>query len=118
MPGSLISAAFRAAALGLLSLPRAVALVSLHPARLAGLADRGAIAPGLAADLVRLRVHDGIPVARRDLAGGRAGRVRVALYWAPAADDPLWHAGNSWLGRDPETGASPACPRPARHRGT
>ena len=38
VPGSLISAAFRAAALGLLSLPQAVALVSLHPARLAGLA--------------------------------------------------------------------------------
>ena len=31
--------------------------------------------------------------------------MRVALYWAPAADDPLWHAGNAWLGRDPETGA-------------
>jgi hypothetical protein len=28
--------------------------------------------------------------------------MRAALYWAPAADDPLWSAGNSWLGRDPE----------------
>lgn len=29
--------------------------------------------------------------------------ARVALYYAPALDDPLWHAGASWLGRDPET---------------
>ncbi len=28
---------------------------------------------------------------------------RVALYYAPEADDPLWQAGTSWLGRDPET---------------
>jgi hypothetical protein len=31
--------------------------------------------------------------------------MRAALYWAPAIDDPLAHAGNEWLGRDPETGA-------------
>lgn len=35
---------------------------------------------------------------------------RVALYYAPPPDDPLWRAGNSWLGRDPETGA--ALPQP------
>ena len=29
---------------------------------------------------------------------------RVALYYAPAADDPLWARGCSWLGHDPETG--------------
>jgi putative phosphonate metabolism protein len=29
--------------------------------------------------------------------------VRVALYYAPALSDPLWRAGNAWLGRDPET---------------
>jgi hypothetical protein len=28
--------------------------------------------------------------------------IRVALYWAPDRADPLWEAGNSWLGRDPE----------------
>ena len=32
--------------------------------------------------------------------------VRVALYYAPAADDPLWAAGAAWLGRDAATGAS------------
>jgi hypothetical protein len=31
---------------------------------------------------------------------------RVAVYYAPAADDPLWAACTSWLGRDPETGAT------------
>jgi hypothetical protein len=30
---------------------------------------------------------------------------RVAVYYAPELDDPLWAAGNRWLGRDPETGA-------------
>lgn len=36
-------------------LPRAIAMVSDAPARLAGLTDRGRIAPGLRADLVRVR---------------------------------------------------------------
>lgn len=44
------------------SLPRAVAAASLTPARMVGLEDRGAIAIGQRADLVRVRVLDGIPV--------------------------------------------------------
>ncbi len=32
-------------------------------------------------------------------------RERFAIYYAPAADTPLWRFGTSWLGRDPETGA-------------
>jgi hypothetical protein len=35
---------------------------------------------------------------------------RVALYWAPTPDDPLWEAGNNWLGRDPATNAPLAQP--------
>ena len=35
---------------------------------------------------------------------------RVALYYAPSADDPLFAAGARWLGRDPTTGLS--CPQP------
>jgi Protein of unknown function (DUF1045) len=31
---------------------------------------------------------------------------RVAVYYAPAAEDPLWARGCAWLGRDPATGAS------------
>jgi len=30
---------------------------------------------------------------------------RVAVYYAPATDDPLWHAAARWLGRDPATNA-------------
>lgn len=37
--------------------------------------------------------------------------ARVALYYAPAADDPLCTCGAGWLGRDPVTGAP--CPQPA-----
>jgi putative phosphonate metabolism protein len=33
---------------------------------------------------------------------GPAGRV--ALYYAPAEDDPLWRAAARWLGRDPASG--------------
>ena len=36
--------------------------------------------------------------------------ARVALYWAPAVDDPLHRLGSAWLGRDAETGASIAQP--------
>ena len=32
--------------------------------------------------------------------------VRVAAYYAPAPDDPLWGAACAWLGRDAETGAA------------
>jgi putative phosphonate metabolism protein len=31
---------------------------------------------------------------------------RVAVYYAPEPDDPLWAAGNRWLRRDPETGST------------
>lgn len=35
---------------------------------------------------------------------------RVAVYYAPEASDPLWTAGTTWLGRDPETGQDRAQP--------
>jgi alpha-D-ribose 1-methylphosphonate 5-triphosphate diphosphatase len=44
--------------------PRAIAAVSAVPARAAGLLDRGRLAEGLRADLVRFRVMDGVPVLR------------------------------------------------------
>jgi putative phosphonate metabolism protein len=31
---------------------------------------------------------------------------RFAIYYAPAADDPLWAKANEWIGRDPLTGAA------------
>jgi alpha-D-ribose 1-methylphosphonate 5-triphosphate diphosphatase len=64
VPPALIEAAFAAADAGL-PVPQAVALVTSGPARLAGLADRGRLAVGLRADLLRARRHGGLtaPVA-------------------------------------------------------
>jgi alpha-D-ribose 1-methylphosphonate 5-triphosphate diphosphatase len=64
VPSSLIEAAFHCARAGI-TLPDAVALIADRPARLAGLHDRGRIAPGLRADLVRVRLHETLPVVRR-----------------------------------------------------
>jgi alpha-D-ribose 1-methylphosphonate 5-triphosphate diphosphatase len=47
-----------------MALPDAVATVSANPAESVGLADRGRIAPGLRADLVRVAVIDRLPFAR------------------------------------------------------
>lgn len=61
VPGSLLTAAFAIAEDPDLSisLSDAVAMVSARPAEIAGLTDRGRIAPGLRADLVRVRRQDG-----------------------------------------------------------
>jgi alpha-D-ribose 1-methylphosphonate 5-triphosphate diphosphatase len=48
-----------------ITLPDAIALITDRPARMAYLPDRGRIAPGLRADLVRVRVHQGLPVVRQ-----------------------------------------------------
>lgn len=56
VPGSLLSAVLRLVSDEILSLPEAVAIVSRNPARATGLHDRGAIEPGLRADLVQVRV--------------------------------------------------------------
>ncbi len=47
-----------------LSLPKALAMVTSTPARTVGLDDRGRIAAGLRADLVRVRHTEGVPVVR------------------------------------------------------
>jgi len=64
MPVSLLHGAFLIAGSGEGSLPAAIAAVSLTPARAAGLDDRGEIAPGLAADLVRVRIVEALPLVR------------------------------------------------------
>jgi alpha-D-ribose 1-methylphosphonate 5-triphosphate diphosphatase len=56
------------------ALPKAVAAVSANPARLVGLADRGELAVGKRADLVRVRETQGVPVP---LATWRQG-IRIA----------------------------------------
>jgi len=66
VPSSLLPAAFRLAdTVPGMSLPAAICTITLNPARAAGLDDRGAIEPHRRADLVQVRVRDGIPVVRR-----------------------------------------------------
>ena len=70
VPPALIEAAFRCAREGLTSLPEAVGMITSRPAELAGLEDRGRLAEGQRADLVRLRVHEDLPVVRQVWSGG------------------------------------------------
>ena len=63
VPNSLVEAAFHCARR--IGLPEAIALVTDKPARLAGLDDRGRLEPGQRADVVRVRVHEGLPVVRQ-----------------------------------------------------
>jgi alpha-D-ribose 1-methylphosphonate 5-triphosphate diphosphatase len=39
-------------------------LITLNPARVAALEDRGALEAGRRADLIQVREHDGMPVIR------------------------------------------------------
>ncbi|MCD2183342.1 alpha-D-ribose 1-methylphosphonate 5-triphosphate diphosphatase [Rhizobium sp. GN54] len=65
VPLSLIQAPFMLADENeAISLPKAIAMVSSTPARTVGLDDRGRIAVGLRADLVRVRRPEGVPVVR------------------------------------------------------
>jgi alpha-D-ribose 1-methylphosphonate 5-triphosphate diphosphatase len=64
VPASLLEAAIMATTIGEMSLPRAVSLITERPARMAGLPDRGRIAVGLSADLVRVRLYEGVPIVR------------------------------------------------------
>jgi alpha-D-ribose 1-methylphosphonate 5-triphosphate diphosphatase len=65
VPASLIEAAFACVGQTGISLPDGVALVTEKPAEMAGLGDRGRVAPGMRADLVRVREHEGTPVVRQ-----------------------------------------------------
>jgi len=65
VPAALLMAAFHLAdAHNVGDLAGAVRMVTKNPAEAAGLADRGEIALGRRADLVRVRVHHGEPVVR------------------------------------------------------
>ncbi len=65
VPSSLLEAAFASVAQTGITLPQAVAMVTANPARMTGLRDRGRIEPGLRADLVHVREHEGMPVVRQ-----------------------------------------------------
>ncbi len=70
VPASMLEAVFGIVTQGALSLPQAVVLVTSGPADIAGLADRGRIAPGQLADLLQVRLYDGLPVIRAVWRGG------------------------------------------------
>jgi alpha-D-ribose 1-methylphosphonate 5-triphosphate diphosphatase len=65
VPGAVIEAAWCCATEIGLSLPEAAAMVTDAPARMARLHNRGRIAPGLRAGLVRVRVREDLPVVRQ-----------------------------------------------------
>ncbi|MBR0671143.1 alpha-D-ribose 1-methylphosphonate 5-triphosphate diphosphatase [Neoroseomonas soli] len=65
VPASMVEAAWRTVEETGISLPKAVAMITDRPARMARLADRGRLEVGLRADLVQLRAVHGIPVVRR-----------------------------------------------------
>ncbi len=60
VPAALLLAAMRLAERGG-DLPASIATVTVAPARAVGLHDRGRLAPGLRADLLRVRMKDGYP---------------------------------------------------------
>ncbi|WP_020699054.1 alpha-D-ribose 1-methylphosphonate 5-triphosphate diphosphatase [Reyranella massiliensis] len=65
VPASLMESVFKLPAAGVgISLPQAVRLASLNPAKAVGLGDRGEIAADRRADLVRVRAVDGAAVVR------------------------------------------------------
>ncbi|HEX3141318.1 MAG TPA: alpha-D-ribose 1-methylphosphonate 5-triphosphate diphosphatase, partial [Rhizobacter sp.] len=71
VPGSLLQAAWLLVRDGGFSLPEAVGVVSRNPARAAGLTDRGEIAAGLRADLIRVKTLADHPVTRETWVKGR-----------------------------------------------
>ncbi len=72
VPASLLMAAFSLPErVDSITLPEAIATVTANPARATGLDDRGRIAPRLRADLVRVRLAEGVPVVRQVWRQGR-----------------------------------------------
>lgn len=69
VPASLLQAAVGLHRAGM-ELGQAMALVTRNPAQMAGLDDRGRLAEGLRADLLRFRIADGTPVVRQVLVEG------------------------------------------------
>src|SRR6204780_19331 len=69
-PPPMIEAAFRCVRDGLAELPAAVGMITWRAAELAGLPDRGRLVEGQRADLVRVRLHEDLPVVRQVWRGG------------------------------------------------
>lgn len=70
-PATMLPAALKLVEVGALDLPGAAAVIASNPARAAGLADRGRIAPGLRADLVAVDARPGRQHATATWSAGR-----------------------------------------------
>ncbi|MBG6070751.1 MULTISPECIES: alpha-D-ribose 1-methylphosphonate 5-triphosphate diphosphatase [unclassified Polaromonas] len=64
VPASLLQAAFLLRDTVGWSLPKAINTITRNPARAIGLTDRGELAPGLRADLIRVRMSGDMPIVR------------------------------------------------------
>ncbi|MFI5444197.1 alpha-D-ribose 1-methylphosphonate 5-triphosphate diphosphatase [Polaromonas sp. UC242_47] len=64
VPASLLQSAFLLRDSVGWSLPKAINTVTRNPARAIGLMDRGELAPGLRADLIRVKMSSGMPMVR------------------------------------------------------
>ena len=65
VPSALVEAAFAVVDQTGITLAASIAMVTAAPARMAGLDDRGALTPGMRADVVRVRLHEGLAVVRQ-----------------------------------------------------
>lgn len=74
-PWSLWWTAFQLSSEGSMSLPKLTRMVSLAPARAVGLLDRGALAEGLRADVLIVRLARGVPTMEVVFSGGRPAYV-------------------------------------------
>ena len=72
---SLLAAAFLIVERGLADLPTVTRLISATPAGAVGMGDRGAIAPGLRADLLVVEEHGGLPIVAATLLRGAISYV-------------------------------------------
>lgn len=69
---SMLPAAFRLVEEGLADLPSAIRTLTQNAARAVGLNDRGAVEPGLQADLLLVRLNaDGLPQVEKTYRAGR-----------------------------------------------
>jgi len=64
VPASLLQSAFLLRDTVGWSLPKAINTITCNPARAIGLTDRGELAPGLRADLIRVRMSGDMPIVR------------------------------------------------------
>ncbi|CAN5716357.1 hypothetical protein BH24ACT3_BH24ACT3_06880 [soil metagenome] len=110
-PSTLLAAVFVLAAEGVTSLPAAVGLVTSGPATMAGLTDRGRLAPGCRADLVLVDLDGRWPRAG-DVAGDRAGPGRRRGLTGGGAAAPVAVPAQAGSTVPPLDAATPPSPSP------